>query len=223
MSTICSANVLWLSHYIRKTSSEKHDTESMNRAVESMVAEALKCNSVVNILDTDVEENIFSPEFIEHINNIPAPATRLEVLIKMLRRAISQYKDTNKIAAEKFEEMLKKTLEEYHKRRDALTAGEATATQSETVNEIVKSATEQAIEILGRLGEDKESFRQLGLTFQEKAFLRDSTAMRDKHNFEYGEDKKVVIPIVNDKCKILAKKIKEVYRHTVIVHRLAEQ
>lgn len=142
--------------YIRKTSSEKHDTESMNRAVESMVAEALKCNSVVNILDTDVEENIFSPEFIEHINNIPAPATRLEVLIKMLRRAISQYKDTNKIAAEKFEEMLKKTLEEYHKRRDALTAGEATATQSETVNEIVKSATEQAIEILGRLARTKK-------------------------------------------------------------------
>lgn len=207
-NTLCQC-FMAVASYIRKTSSEKHDTESMNRAVESMVAEALKCNSVVNILDTDVEENIFSPEFIEHINNIPAPATRLEVLIKMLRRAISQYKDTNKIAAEKFEEMLKKTLEEYHKRRDALTAGEATATQSETVNEIVKSATEQAIEILGRLGEDKESFRQLGLTFQEKAFYDILMAMRDKHNFEYGEDKKVGTLIVNDKCKILAKKIKE--------------
>ena len=34
-------------------------------------------------------------------------------------------------------------------------------------------------------------------------------AMRDKHNFEYGEDKKVGTLIVNDKCKILAKKIKE--------------
>ena len=40
--------------YIRKTSGDKHDAESMNRAVEKMVAEALKCNSVVNILETDV-------------------------------------------------------------------------------------------------------------------------------------------------------------------------
>lgn len=53
--------------YIRKTSGEKHDTESMNRAVEKMVAEALRCNSVVSILQTDVEENIFSPEFVAQL------------------------------------------------------------------------------------------------------------------------------------------------------------
>lgn len=33
-----------------------------------MVAKALKCNSVVDILETDVEENIFNPEFIEQLN-----------------------------------------------------------------------------------------------------------------------------------------------------------
>lgn len=87
--------------YIRKTSGEKHDTESMNRAVERMVAEALKCNSVVNILDTDVEENIFSPEFVEQLDHIKLPATKLEVLVKMLRKTISEYRATNKIAAEK--------------------------------------------------------------------------------------------------------------------------
>ena len=47
--------------YIRKASGEKHDVESMNRVVQRMVAEALQCNSVVSILDTDVEESIFSP------------------------------------------------------------------------------------------------------------------------------------------------------------------
>lgn len=85
--------------YIRKTSGEKHDAESMNRVVEKMVAEALKCNSVVSILQTDVEENIFSPEFVEQLDNIKLPATKLEVLIKMLRKSIKEYKDTNKIAA----------------------------------------------------------------------------------------------------------------------------
>lgn len=195
--------------YIRKASGEKHDTESMNRVVQHMVAEALQCNSVVSILDTDVEESIFSPGFIEQLNGVKLPATRLEVLIKMLRRSIAQYKNTNKFAAEKFEEMLKKTLEEYHNRRATLSSAEATQTQKETVDEIIRNATQQALDILGKLGEDKESFRKLGLTFEEKAFYDILMHMRDVHNFEYGTDREVGSLIINDKCKALAKKVKE--------------
>lgn len=33
--------------------------------------------------------------------------------------------------------------------------------------------------------------------------------LRDTHNFEYGEDKKHGSLIINDKCKALAKKVKE--------------
>lgn len=195
--------------YIRKASGEKHDTESMNRAVQRMVAEALQCNSVVSILDTDIEESIFSPGFIEQLNGIKLPATRLEVLIKMLRRSIAQYKNTNKFAAEKFEELLKRTLEEYHNRRATLSSAEATQTQKETVDEIIRNATQQALDLLGKLGEDKESFRKLGLTFEEKAFYDILMHMCDVHNFEYGTDRKVGSLIINDKCKALAKKIKE--------------
>lgn len=195
--------------YIRKASGEKHDTESMNRVVQRMVAEALQCNSVVSILDTDVEESIFSPGFIEQLNGVKLPATRLEVLVKMLRKSIAQYKNTNKFAAEKFEDLLKKTLEEYHNRRVALSSAEATQTQKETVDEIIRNATQQALDILGKLGEDKESFRKLGLTFEEKAFYDILMHMRDAHNFEYGTDRKVGSLIINDKCKSLAKKVKE--------------
>ncbi|MFR9545636.1 MAG: HsdR family type I site-specific deoxyribonuclease [Rikenellaceae bacterium] len=195
--------------YVRKTSGEKHDAESMNRAVEKMVTEALKCSSVVNILQTDVEESIFSAEFIAQLDNIKLPATKLEVLIKMLRKSISEYKSTNKIAAEKYEELLKKTLEEYHKRRDVLSEGEATATQTEAVNSIIHNATEQALNILSKLGEDKDSFRKLGLTFEEKAFYDILMHLRDKYNFEYGTDKKEGSFIINDRCKLLAQKIKE--------------
>ena len=195
--------------YIRKASGEKHDTESMNRVVQRMVAEALQCNSVVSILDIDVEESIFSPGFIEQLNGVKLPATRLEVLVKMLRKSIAQYKNTNKFAAEKFEDMLKKTLEEYHNRRAALSSAEATQTQKETVDEIIRNATQQALDILGKLGEDKESFRKLGLTFEEKTFYDILMHMRDVHNFEYGTDRKVGSLIINDKCKALAQKVKE--------------
>jgi len=195
--------------YIRKTSGEKHDTESMNRVVEKMVEEALKCNSVVSILQTDVEENIFSPEFVEQLEQIKLPATKLEVLVKMLRKSIKEYKNTNKIAAEKYEELLNKTLEEYHNRRASLSSQEATETQTEAVNSIIRNATQQALDILSKLGEDRDSFRKLGLTFEEKAFYDILMHLRDKYNFEYGEDKKVGGLIINDKCKILAQKIKE--------------
>lgn len=195
--------------YIRKASGEKHDTESMNRVVQRMVAEALQCNSVVSILDTDVEESIFSPGFIEQLNGVKLPATRLEVLVKMLRKSIAQYKNTNKFAAEKFEDLLKKTLEEYHNRRVALSSAEATQTQKDTVDEIIRNATQEALDILGKLGEDKESFRKLGLTFEEKAFYDILVHMRDAHNFEYGTDRQVGSLIINDKCKVLAQKVKE--------------
>lgn len=195
--------------YIRKTSGGKHDAESMNRAVEKMVTEALECNSVVSILQTDVEESIFSPEFLVQLESLKLPATRLEVLIKMLRKSIKEYKDTNKIAAEKYEDLLKKTLDEYHKRRESLSATEANATQTEAVNSIISSATKQALDILSQLGEDKESFRKLGLTFEEKAFYDILIHLRDKNNFEFGKDKEVDGIIINDKCKLLAQKIKE--------------
>ena len=195
--------------YIRKTSGDKHDAESMNRAVEKMVSEALKCNSVVNILETDVEENIFSPEFVEQLDCVKLPATKLEVLVKLLRKSIKEYKNTNKIAAEKYEELLKKTLEEYHNRRDSLSPEEASKAQNEAINEIIRNATQQALDILAGLGEEKESFRKLGLTFEEKAFYDILMHLRDKYNFEYGEDKKIGSMIVNDKCKALAQKIKE--------------
>ncbi len=195
--------------YVRKTSGEKHDVESMNRAVERMVSEALRCNSVVSILETDVEEQIFSAEFTEQLKDIKLPATRLELLIKMLRKTIREYKATNKVAAERYEELLRKTLEAYHERRAALSASEVSATQSEAVTAIINEATRQAMDLLRQLGEDKESFRGLGLTFEEKAFYDILMHLRDKYNFVYGEDKLVGSLIINDKCKALAKKIKE--------------
>lgn len=35
-------------------------------------------------------------------------------------------------------------------------------------------------------------------------------ALRDQYNFEYGNDKEINGVIVNDKCKSLAKKVKEI-------------
>lgn len=106
--------------------------------------------------------------------------------------------------------MLEKTIEEYHERRKHLTAEEAGATQEKATEDIIKNATEQALTILHEMNLSRESFRKIGLTFEEKAFYDILVSLRDQYNFEYGTDKEVNGSIVNDKCKTLSKKIKEI-------------
>lgn len=197
--------------FVRKMSGTSDvDTDTMNRTVSKMVEEALKYNQVESILEAGEEEDIFSPEYYEKLTDIKMPATKLELLIKMVRKQIKEYGKVNQIAAKTFQEMLEKTIEEYHERRKHLTAEEAGETQEKASNDIIESATRQALEILKKMNEHRESFRKIGLTFEEKSFYDILIALRDEFNFEYGTDVEVDHVVSNDKCKDLAKKIKEI-------------
>lgn len=197
--------------FVRKMSGTSDiDAETMNRNVARMVEEALRYNEVESVLDDGEQEDIFSPEYFEKLSDVKMPATKLELLIKMLKRQISEYGKTNQMAARKFQEMLEETIKIYHERRKHLTLEEAGEAQEHTSEEIIRSATEQALRILQDMKVDRESFRKIGLTFEEKAFYDILMALRDEYNFEYGTDRIVDGVIINDKCKALAKKIKEI-------------
>ena len=197
--------------FVRKMSGTSEvDAETMNRVVAKMVEEALKYNQVESVLESGEEEDIFSPEYFEKLSDIKMPATKLELLVKMLRKQIKEYGKVNQLAAKSFQEMLEKTIVEYHERRKHLTAEEAGEAQEQASEDIIRIATEQALEILRQMNENRESFRKIGLTFEEKAFYDILIALRDQYNFEYGTDKEVDGVVVNDKCKSLAKKIKEI-------------
>lgn len=186
------------------------DADIMNRTVEKMVAEALQYSNVESVLDNGEEEDIFSPEYFEKLSDVKLPATKLEVLIKMIRKEIKEYAKTNRLAAQSFQEMLEKTIEEYHERRKTLSAEEASDAQKHAVNDIIASITKQALEILQQLNESRDSFRKMGLTFEEKAFYDILIALRDQYNFEYGVDEEKNGVVINNKCKILAQKVKEI-------------
>ncbi len=197
--------------FVRKMSGTSEvDTDTMNRNVSKMVEEALKYNQVISVLEEGEQEDIFSPEYFEKLSDVKMPATKLELLVKMLRKAIKEYSKTNQLAAKTFQEMLEKTIAEYHERRKHLTAEEAGEAQSKATDEIIRIATKQALEILSQMNESKESFRKIGLTFEEKAFYDILIALRDQYNFEYGEDVNIDGVVVNEKCKSLAKKVKEI-------------
>lgn len=186
------------------------DTDTMNRYVANMVREALKYSNVESILEEGDEMDIFSPEFTERLDDIKMPASKLEALIKLLRRQITEYGKSNGVAAKKFQELLETTIKQYHERRKFLSEREAGETQELTADSIIKAATEHALAIMKGLQADRESFRKLGLSFEEKVFYDILIHLRDEHNFEYGEDKEVDGIIVNEKCKSLARKIREI-------------
>lgn len=197
--------------FVRKMSGTSEvDADTMNRHVAKMVEEALKYNEVESVLEDGEQEDIFSPEYFEKLSDVKMPASKLELLVKMLRKQIKEYAKTNQMAAKKFQEMLEATINEYHERRKHLSAEEAGEAQEMTSEEIIKNATEQALKILKDMNADRESFRKIGLTFEEKAFYDILMALRDQYNFEYGEDKVIDGVSVNDKCRSLAKKIKEI-------------
>lgn len=197
--------------FVRKMSGTSEvDTDIMNRAVSKMVEEALKYNQVESILESGEEEEIFSPEYFEKLSDVKMPATKLELLVKMLRKEIKEYGKVNQLAAKTFQEMLEKTIKEYHERRKHLTAEEAGITQETASEDIIRAATEQALSILQQMNANRESFRKMGLTFEEKAFYDILLALRNQYEFEYGRDKEVNGIVINDRCKDLSKKIKEI-------------
>ena len=197
--------------FVRKMSGTSDvDADTMNRHVAKMVEEALRYNEVESILENGEQEDIFSAEYFEKLSNVKMPASKLELLVKMLRKKITEYGKVNQVAAKKFQEMLEETIKQYHERRKHLTEEEAGEAQEHTSEEIIRNATEQALQILKNMDADRESFRKIGLTFEEKAFYDILMTLRDEYNFEYGTDKVVDGILINEKCKSLAMKIKEI-------------
>ena len=179
------------------------DTDIMNRRVAKMVEEALRYNAPESVLEDGEPEDIFSPEYYEKLSDVKMPASKLELLVKMLRKQIREYGKTN-------QEMLEETIQHYHERRKHLATEEAGEAQEQTSEEIIRNATEQALRILHEMNEDHESFRKIGLTFEEKAFYDILMTLRNEYNFECGKDKIVDGVSVNEKCRSLAKKIKKI-------------
>ena len=189
--------------FIAKITTTHHDVESMNRAVEHMVKEAITCSGIEDILDTKEEEEIFGQSFMKELDDVKMPCTKFQLMVKVLKQAIKDYRNTNKVRADYFANLLEQTIDEYNT-RDKLTFTNEVA--RDTVNAIekvvdnkVNELTTKLVDIFKGLNKDKEEFKKLGITFEEKAFFDILTDLRDKHKFEYADER----------CITLAKKIKE--------------
>ena len=168
------------------------DAEIMNRVVEKMVKDAISCTGIENIVNADKPEDLFGEKFSEELDSINLPISKFNALLKLLRKAISNYSMTNKVKAIEFDKRLKSVVERYNE-RDALVF------TSEVVADFINDLSDELIKIMQELRFDQTSFESLGISYEEKAFYDILVKVRDDHDFVYEDEK----------CIALAKKIKE--------------
>ena len=130
------------------------------------------------------------------INAIQLQNTKIKILQRLLSQAIEEYKKVNKIKGIEFSERLRQVVDEYNNRR----RDEAYA------NEVLDEVAEQLAKLLSELKAEKNSFADIGIDFEEKAFYDILSSVAKKYEFEYPEDKTIELSkrikiIVDDKAK----------------------
>lgn len=176
----------------KQTKNNAPDAEIMNRVVEQMVKEAITCTGIENIVNANKPEDLFEDDFQKQLDEIDLPISKFNALLKLLRKAISGYGKTNKVKAIVFDERLKNVVETYNN-RDKLVF------TSEVVADFINDLSNELINIMTDLQEDRVSFEELGITYEEKAFYDILVKVRDEHQFKYEDEN----------CLVLARKIKE--------------
>ena len=154
----------------KQTKGDAPDAEVMNKVVENMVREALACTGIENIVGNNKAIDMFSDEFIKEVDAVKLPITKFNALLKMARKAITEYGHINKGRAVDFDERLKKVVEEYNN-RDNL------AFTSEVVADFVNDLSDQLMNIMKDIQTDIAG----GEKIEGKVFFDILVKVRDTH------------------------------------------
>jgi type I restriction enzyme R subunit len=183
------------------TKGDAPDTAQMNDRVRQMIQEALISDGIEELFKLDKNDpknnaDIFSDEYMAKIDKIQLPNTKIKLLQKLLAKAISEFKKTNRIKGVDFSKRLKKLIEVYNERKDF------DVFQSHVLDEVA----EQFSNLFKELQNERNSFMDLGIDFEEKAFYDILKEIAKKYEFEYPEDKLIFLSrevkkIVDDKAK----------------------
>jgi len=183
------------------TKGDAPDTALMNDKVRELIKEALISEGIEEIFTLDKNDpkynsEIFSDEYMAKIDKIKLPNTKIKLLQKLLEQAIGEFKKVNRIKGVDFSLKMKKLVEIYNERKDFQ------AMQSDVLNDVA----EQFANLFKDLQKERNSFVDLGIDFEEKAFYDILKAIAQKYNFEYPEDKLIALSqavkiIVDDKAK----------------------
>ena len=180
------------------TQGDAPDISQMNANVRNMLEGAIQSDGIEELFESGkhIAVDIFSDEYIDKINAIQLPNTKIKILQRLLSQAIDEFRKVNKIKSLEFTDRMNHIINEYNNRRK----DEAYA------NEVLDEVAEQLSQLLSSLKNEKNSFKEMGIDYEEKAFYDILFSVAKKYEFEYPEDKMVELSkriktIVDDKAK----------------------
>ncbi|MCX3174072.1 type I restriction enzyme endonuclease domain-containing protein, partial [Escherichia coli] len=165
------------------TKGDAPDTAQMNQKVREMIAEALKAEGVEEIftLGEDKAEtiDIFDDEYMARIGKIKLPNTRMQLLQKMLAKAISDFQKVNQLQGINFSKRFQALVEQYNQRKE-----------NDVLNgEEFDTFTQKMADMIYDIKTEMMSFADIGIDMEEKAFLDILAHMCEKYDFTYDKDK----------------------------------
>ena len=171
------------------TKGDAPDVAQMNAAVREMIAAALESEGVEDVTSLNSDEaesatqNIFDESYLEHINRIKLPNTKIKLLQRLLQKAIAQIRKVNKVKGIDFTAQMQRFVESYNNRT------EQDVLKGEVYEEIAESLTEMIMKVRAAFkdGEDR------GLSFEETAFYDILKNLCIKYHFTYPEDKLIAL------------------------------
>ena len=176
------------------------DAAQMNAKVRDMVKDALQSDGVEEIFKLGDENqnqiDIFDDDYLAKIEKIKLPNTKIKLLQQLLTKAIEEFKKANKMKGVDFSKKFKSLVEKYNERKE----------QDVLRGEVLEEFTDEIIDLYHALKKERESFADIGIDFEEKAFYDILQALTYKYDFKYPDDKlinlaKEVKIVVDDKAK----------------------
>ncbi|MBD3374763.1 HsdR family type I site-specific deoxyribonuclease [candidate division KSB1 bacterium] len=174
------------------------DAAQMNARVREMIREALQSDGVQEVFSMGDKQavDLFDDDYLAKIDKIKLPNTKIKLLQQLLARAIDEFKKINKSRGTEFSQQFKALVERYNQRKEA----------DVLRGEIVDDFTEEIMEMIHALKKERDSFKDLGIDLEEKAFYDILKSLATKYDFTYPEDKllilaKAVKVVVDDKVK----------------------
>jgi len=169
------------------TKGDAPDTDQMNARVREMIKQALESDGVQEIFklgdDEDNHQDLFDEDYLNKINKIKLPNTRIKLLQQLLAKAIGEIKKVNKVKGVDFSKKMQALVEKYNER------DEADILRSEVYEEMAESLTD----LIWEVHQEFSAGDRLGIDFIEKAFYDILKELCRKYDFKYPKDKLILL------------------------------
>lgn len=181
------------------TKGEAPDAAQMNKKVRAMIEDAIKSEGVeeiINIGSNRENLDVLSEDYMERLAKLKMPNTKIKLMERLLRMVITEFKKVNKMQGVDFSKKLNDLVDKYNDRRDSAVFAD----------EVVTEVANQMAMLLKEINKEKASFKDLGISYEEKAFYDILKSIAKQFGFEYPEDKLLALSaeikkIVDDKSK----------------------